>query len=571
VYVSLSYLDTSRVVIQIDKKLAISQLPYARAAAFDSQEDEHVSQCLAGTRELLLNDIYEWAISPGKCIYWLQGMAGTGKSTISRTIAQRFHDKQQLGASFFFKRGEAQRGNAQLLFSTISMDLYRAIPEIRPSVVDAVNQDPQISTRRLKEQFEKLILNPLSQLKTKPIIPVLVIILDALDECDRDDDVKLIIELLSQVKQIKGLQVRVFVTSRPEHPILQSFREMKGSHKDVALHDIPKAVIDHDIDVFFTDNFFRMRYEYKYEENWPAISIIQQLVNMASPLFIFAATVCRILSDGVLGDPKDQLERVIQYSGREGTKLDATYRPVLDRLLLDPADPYKQRPEFQRAEILEDFRAIVGSIVILYEPLSIPSLSNLLDIKDSKIRSKLKWLQAVIRVPEDDKKPVRIFHLSFRDYLLQDSSAKNALHNDERDPKFWIKEKQAHQRVAESCIQLMTISLKEDICEVTIPGTLITDVERSKVDDYIPPEVQYACLYWIQHLLKSVTQLQDNDYVHQFLQVHLLHWLEALSWIGKISEGILEIISLESAISVSPLNIIKDCKANSRTKARKGS
>jgi hypothetical protein len=41
--------------------------------------------------------------------------------------------------------------------------------------------------------------------------------------------------------------------------------------------------------------------------------------------------------------------------------------------------------------------------------------------------------------------------------------------------------------------------------------------------------------------------------VHQFLQVHLLHWLEALSWMQKVSEGIYAITSLESIIAVSQL------------------
>ena len=53
-------------------------------------------------------------------------------------------------------------------------------------------------------------------------------------------------------------------------------------------------------------------------------------------------------------------------------------------------------------------------------------------------------------------------------------------------------------------------------------------------------------LYWIQHLEKSGAQLHDNDQVHRFLQVHLLPWLEALSWIGKTSEGILAIYCGES-------------------------
>jgi hypothetical protein len=46
-------------------------------------------------------------------------------------------------------------------------------------------------------------------------------------------------------------------------------------------------------------------------------------------------------------------------------------------------------------------------------------------------------------------------------------------------------------------------------------------------------------------------QLHDGGEVHQFLQTHFLHWLEALSWMWKISEGILAITSLESIALVS--------------------
>ena len=81
----------------------------------------------------------------------------------------------------------------------------------------------------------------------------------------------------------------------------------------------------------------------------------------------------------------------------------------------------------------------------------------------------------------------------------------------------------------------------------------MADVESSQIEQYLLPEVRYACLYWVRHLQKSGAQLYDNDHVHRFLQVHLLHWLEALSWIGKTSEGMLAILSLEAQISVSLL------------------
>ena len=94
----------------------------------------------------------------------------------------------------------------------------------------------------------------------------------------------------------------------------------------------------------------------------------------------------------------------------------------------------------------------------------------------------------------------------------------------------------------------MSDSLKQDICDLEAPGVLVTNIESSQVEQHLPAEVQYACLYWVQHLQRSGAQLYNQ--VYQFLQDHLLHWLEALGWIGKTSEGILAIVSLEAHIPV---------------------
>jgi hypothetical protein len=100
----------------------------------------------------------------------------------------------------------------------------------------------------------------------------------------------------------------------------------------------------------------------------------------------------------------------------------------------------------------------------------------------------------------------------------------------------------------------MSTTLKRDICGLHTPGALTSDVERGRVEQCLPLEVQYACLYWVQHLQRSGTQLYDNNQVRQFLWEHFLHWLEALSLMRKTSEGILAITSLETIVEVSDLN-----------------
>jgi hypothetical protein len=97
----------------------------------------------------------------------------------------------------------------------------------------------------------------------------------------------------------------------------------------------------------------------------------------------------------------------------------------------------------------------------------------------------------------------------------------------------------------------MSTSLRQDVYDAKAPGMLVADVESSRIEKVLPPEVQYACRYWIDHVQKSRSQIRDYGRVHCFLRQHFLHWLEALGWIGKASIGVYAITVLESSVSVS--------------------
>jgi hypothetical protein len=197
----------------------------------------------------------------------------------------------------------------------------------------------------------------------------------------------------------------------------------------------------------------------------------------------------------------------------------------------------------ERERLLEKLRKILGNIVVLFSPLSAMSLSELIHVKKQDIDQTLEDIHAILDIPKDQTRSLRLHHPSFRDFILTKERC--------NDLNFWVDEKQAHQALTYDCIQLMSTSLQQDVCRLDAPGTLVTSVESSRVEQCLPLEVQYACLYWVQHLQKSSPQLHDKDKVHQFLQTHFLHWLEALSWMRSISEGILAIRLLESIVLVS--------------------
>lgn len=103
--------------------------------------------------------------------------------------------------------------------------------------------------------------------------------------------------------------------------------------------------------------------------------------------------------------------------------------------------------------------------------------------------------------------------------------------------------------LAKGCLRVMSTTLKEDVCHHKDPGVLFIDVIPDKLRQRIPPEAQYACRYWIEHNEKSGAPF--NSEVFTFLQTHFLHWLEAMTWMGKLSQAILSITSLERSVSVS--------------------
>ncbi|KAF7503299.1 hypothetical protein GJ744_004021 [Endocarpon pusillum] len=125
------------------------------------------------------------------------------------------------------------------------------------------------------------------------------------------------------------------------------------------------------------------------------------------------------------------------------------------------------------------------------------SLSSLLRIPQTQIECRLDALHSVLSVPSNSDMPVRLLHLSFREFLV--------------DPKqqgkspFWVDERSVHKKLASRCLEFMSSpnGLRRDVCGFSKPGLLKEEMDDAVIAGSLPPELQYACRYWVHYLRRS--------------------------------------------------------------------
>ncbi|KAF3318067.1 hypothetical protein TWF173_008806 [Orbilia oligospora] len=529
-------------------KIRIS-LPVARGATFGSFGTEGEPMCLNHTRENLLRVITDWAttsdIQTTKQIFWLSGGAGTGKSTIARTVAKFLKDEALLGGSFFFRRGTEDCSRAERFITTLAADLMFHVRGVSAGISKALGEDPRITEKNLGEQFEELIQKPL--MEAKPIRRTTLVI-DALDECENENHVLAIVRFLALLTDIDN-SITVFITSRGETFINDIFKALPQVVQKRVLHDIEELEIESDIRVFFQHELATIRAKGGLAEDWPTSTGIESLVKIASPLFIVAANICRFLDDRRFR-PDVQLSNLlgcesgpIIMEANADKSLQWTYRHILMQCLAGTT-------RFQRATIIREFKEIIGIIVLLEQPLSLPCLSRLISMDKKDVETRLEGFHSVLNIPTDLDGPIRTLHLSFREFLLDvDMKANNP---------FWLDEREIHRNIAQYCIKLMRDRLKKNICGLRSPGIFRNKISSSSISQTLTADIAYACRYWVTHLVKARDELKDEDDIHKFLQNYCLEWLEATALLDLYSNNIYAITALKSIMSINEATQLGD-------------
>ena len=483
------------------------------------------SGCLKGTRSTVLNEVEHWAKDPeAPPVFWLNGLAGIGKSAIAQTIAERMFTHGLLGASFFCSRGVEDRSDLKLIFPTLAYQLAQKYPGFRSSLIPLLQSNPDIIHESLLEQMQKFLVNPLQSMDISTVI-----VIDALDECRDENPESAILLVVGQlIPLIPG--VKFFITSRPELHITAGFRGpvLKNSTNIFNLHDVEPYTIDNDIRCFFKHELPKLP---RCPQDWPTDAHLDFLCQRAAGFFVYAVATVNFLKRR-FKLPSDQLDIIMKSPGStacEGQTSLKTY-DSLDSLYMSifhAAFPKNETDADDEAMIC----IVLSAVVLTTNPLSPSAIATLVDCDCGVVMVILESIQSLLVLHDDSDHPVQPFHKSFPDFITDPTRCV--------DTWFYISPDH-HLQLALKCLELMDKSLKRNMCSIPdyALNSDVEDLSEMIERSGIHGALEYACRSWYKHL--SGTTHLTTDVVSAlscFLEGKFTFWLEVLSVLGAVGEA----------------------------------
>ncbi|KAH7335048.1 WD40-repeat-containing domain protein [Rhizoctonia solani] len=474
--------------------------------------------CTAETREAMHQALQEWTTNPESAkIYWMNGMAGTGKTTIAYSFCEWLESTNRLGASFFCSRISSTCRSLSQIVLTLAYQLARYSPAFRSELCASLNDHPDAGTLNVVQQFEMLLKNPMLSSK-EAMSDNVVVVIDALDECDDVYSVRLLLDVLLKFSQ--SLPLKFFVASRPEHVIRDRMVSQGGSSRTIVhLHDIEESIVEGDIKKYLSEALSLMQPP-------PSLKQIELLAKRSRNLFIYAATVVRyIYPEDVPVNSTTRLKSMLVTVGAPETNvknrykdLDRLYTTVLSAAFNESLDDDEQ----------DHMRCVLYVIVCAKEPLVATTIASLAKLTEDQVWTTLQSLRSVVHVPEDQSL-ISTLHASFPEYMLDRS----------RSMKFCCDQSKSNEALLHRCFDVMKSELRFNICN--LESSYLTDDQvddmKARVTRFISPTVSYACRYWGAHLSLSPAVDNTRNMLLDFLHNRLLFWMEVLSLSCCVGDG----------------------------------
>jgi hypothetical protein len=486
---------------------------------FKQDDDEQLSQeaaygvriniCQIGTRTAILDQIRTWANdekSPQQ-IFWLNDVAGSGKSTIAATMANEWILDRRIAGRFFFTPNSRAASGLTDFCTTVAKDLALHQKSMSATIQKAIKNTPKHSFT-IGQQFQRLIIEPL-EIYDQP----LVLVFDALDNCDLTGHRTLLKQLIKYLPSIS--RVKAFVTSRPIPTIV----DLLGSSPivtggDIQLYRAGRNSVNPDILHYINEN-----------EHLQKLSSEDKirLALQSKGLFVWIATACRLLENSI--EPDEVLRKLLQTDSDRN--LDWLYLECLKRAEVD-------------TRTHDAFMNILRILLFPEEPISIA----MIEIFQPLCRSVKAFIRDLGSVVKDGSihRPLWVLHPTFREFITQSSRANG----------FLVEPSPAHSLLSKACLQCLLDLLRYNMTNSQQRGVVlphsnnemlasnkekvfhrILGLDKGRYD-----ALRYATRFWARHVSQSYGDTDTLRLLSQFLTRKVLNWIEMLSLLSIIPEGI---------------------------------
>ncbi|CAE6535810.1 unnamed protein product, partial [Rhizoctonia solani] len=486
----------------------LESLNPSKQAAYDSSLSIDINRrgCTEGTRVRVLADLNDWLYdSTASPVFWMDGMAGTGKTTIAFSFCELAEKRKILAATFFCTRSSADCRSMTRIIPTIAYQLARYSFPYRSALCEGLGRGTSIGSRNVLLQFEQLVKQPLQEMKDA-MPKHSVVVIDGLDECEDRNGVELILDVL--FRHTTDIPLRFLVTSRPEPEI---YNRMPLQRPSLHLDKVERSLIQADIELYLKE-------ELQFISLSPADR--EQLVERTGMFFIYAATLVRFIASGPRSvDPHKRLWSLLSIVPDEAERLnhiDVLYTAVLKTAL--------------EAGEREDIWVVLRTVLLAQEPIDITTIVTLTGIKDpQRIISALRILQSVFNHPRSTGL-ASTFHASFPDFMF----------DNERSGPYFCDVTKISYVLAQRCFVAMKEQLRFNICNLEtsfVSDDKIEDI-HARTNNMIPSGLAYACRFWTNYLSSAHRSEDLLVMLDEFLCNRLLFWVEVLSLRREVVAGI---------------------------------
>ncbi|KAM6514119.1 hypothetical protein FALCPG4_015281 [Fusarium falciforme] len=479
------------------------------------------------TKGGLLRDSYRWILDhadfqrfrddPQSRLLWIKGDPGKGKTMLLCGIIDELEKEPNSLLSYFFCQAtEAQLSNAASVLRGL---IYLLILQ-QPSLISYVLSKHDITGEKLFQGINvwvsmvEILTGMLKDSTSKDA----VLIVDALDECITDRPQ--LLNFIIQSSSTSSSRIKWIVSSRNWQDIEE---KLDNAEQKVRLHlELNNVSISKAVDTYIGYKVDRLARDKKYDKE-TRIAVQRHLVGNADGTFLWVALVCQELAGS-----KVRKRHTLNTLKSFPPGLDSLY----DRMIGHIGDS-------EDAGLCREILAIAS---VVYRPITLDELKVLVesleDLDQDNLEEIIRSCSSFLTLREG---VIYFVHQSAKEFLL--TKASNEI----------LPSGIAHQHYAifSRSLEALSSTLRRDIYSLNAPGFPADQISLPDPDPLA--SIRYSCVYWVDHLGDSELEtkmsnkdLQDGGVVHHLIRKKYLYWLESLSLLRSMTEGVLAVQKLEA-------------------------